>query len=439
MSLHLPTTSVRALAAGLTIALAAAAPAAASAATGGVAAKAAPRTVANPQVVRVNPTTGSVKALAGGTPWTTLAGLAFGPSGTLYVANQGPIGPNPQGAGIYSLSDPSLAITPVATSGTNSFPTGLSSSGSTLYSLNGAQVVSIGMNAPFTQTVVSAGGLFSQYGVQPMFSAVSGDTLYATAWSSCDSAEGGGSYVIAVNLTTGTQTLVKSLGCAALGGIANGPRGSLYVAESSTNTVDGGAAAPAKIVSLNPTTGAVTPVSTGGRLKTPQGIAVNAAGDIDVADSTSGVLAISARTGQQSPVTAKGAVGGATGIAIAVNGDLYVSEAGVPPALTASANATQKIGSTGIRFTASCNRSCTVAYDASISIPGGLGFAQTGAFHGVSGTRSLTIKLPADVDQRIATALRAHKRVTASVALTPQDPRSGSPGRSVTLKLRAVS
>jgi hypothetical protein len=411
-------------------------PAAASAHTGGVAAKASPHQVANPQVVRVSPTTGDVTVLAGGSPWTALAGLAFGPSGTLYVANQGPIGPNPQGAGIYSLADPGLAITPVATAAPTAIPTGLVSDGSTLYSLDEDRVISIAMNAPFTQTVVSSGGLYDSDGVQPNFGTISGGTLYTTAWSSCDSAQGAGGYVIAVDLATGAQTTVKNLGCAALGGIANGPRGTLYVAESSTNTIDGGPTAPAKIVSLNPSTGAVTPVSIGGRLRTPQGIAVNAAGDIVVADSTSGIAAVSVPSGQQSPMTAPGAVGGATGIAVSANSNVYVSEAGVPPTVTASAKTPQRIGSSGLKFTANCNRTCTLAYNAAITIPGGLGFSQTAAFHSVDAKRTLTIKLPADVNQRIARALRKHHRVTAKLTITPQDPRSGSPGKSVTLSLR---
>jgi serine/threonine protein kinase, bacterial len=438
MSVLTPTSSPRRrrlFAAALTAALVAV-PATASGHTGGVAAKVATRQVGNPQVVRVSPTTGRVTALAGGSPWTTLSGLAFGPSGTLYVANQGPIGPNPQGAGIYSLTDPSLAITAVASSGPTAIPTGLVSDGSTLYSLQSDRVIAIAMNAPFTQTVVSSGGLYDQYGVQPDFGTIAANTLYTTAWSSCDSVQGGGGYVIAVNLTTGTQTMVKNLGCAALGGIANGPRGTLYVAESSTNTVDGGPSAPAKIVSLNPSTGAVKPLSSGGRLKTPQGIAVNTAGDIVVADSTSGITAVSVPSGQQSPMTASGAVGGATGIAVGANGDIYVSEAGVPPTVTASATTPQRIGSSGIKFTANCNRTCTVAYNASIAIPGGRGFAQTAAFHNVDGKRTLTIKLPADVSQRIATAVRKHQKVTAKLTITPQDPRSGSPGKSVTLSLR---
>jgi hypothetical protein len=77
-----------------------------------------------------------------------------------------------------------------------------------------------------------------------------------------------------------------------------------------------------------------------------------------------------------------------------------------------------------------------VAYNASIAIPGGRGFAQTAAFHNVDGKRTLTIKLPADVSQRIATAVRKHQKVTAKLTITPQDPRSGSPGKSVTLSLR---
>ncbi|HWM11306.1 MAG TPA: hypothetical protein VNO82_18250, partial [Solirubrobacteraceae bacterium] len=69
-----------------------------------VPASASAATPSNPQVAQINPTTGTVTSLAGGAPWTTLGGIAISPTGTLYVANQGPLGPSPRGAGIYSLT-----------------------------------------------------------------------------------------------------------------------------------------------------------------------------------------------------------------------------------------------------------------------------------------------------------------------------------------------
>jgi hypothetical protein len=396
-------------------------------------------TPGNPQVLQINPTTGAQKVIAGGSPWTTLGGIAVGSDGTLYVANQGPAGPSPQGAGIYSLTAPAYAITPVATTAPTAYPTGLVAGASTLYSLDGTSVIGIGTTPPYTQQVLSPGPLYQQYGVQPVAGALSGTTLYTTAWSSCDSAEGGGAYVIAVNTATGAQTMVKNLGCASLGGIAVEQAGTLLIAEPSTNTVTGGPSAPAQIVRLNPATGAVTTLSSGGSLKTPQGIAIDPAGDLYVADSTSGVIAVSASTGQQSPVTSGGSLGGATGIALRASGStmsLYVTEAGVPPTVRASAARSQRWSASGISFAAQCNRTCTVAYDAAISIRGATGFSQDAAFHTVTGRRALRIKLPEQVNRRISRALRQGRRVTVRLTITPQDPRTAAPGASTRLTVR---
>ena len=379
----------------------------------------------NPQVVRVDPTTGVVKQLAGGAPFTHLGGLAFGPTGTLYVANQGPIGPSPRGAGIYALRPPTYAAASIA-SGTT--PTAVVASGGTLYSLDGdASSASTARPAPSGPSAPA--GSTTQYGVYPAFGAVSGNTLYTTASSSCDSAEGGGAYVIAVDTTTGAQTLVKALGCHALGGIATTPGGMLTVAVGGR---------PAKIVQLDPQSGAVTTLSSGGSLKTPQGLALDAAGDVLVADSTSGVIAVSGQGGQQSPYTSPGALGGATGIAIGPDGALYVSEAGVPPKLAATAAGRQQLSASGLAVTVRCNRACTVGYSAKVSGFTVSGFPKSAAFRGVQGRRSVRITLPRQVRREIATALRHGKKVTAKVALTPRDPRSGSLGKRTTLPIRIV-
>jgi len=349
----------------------------------------------------------------------------LGPTGTLYVANQGPVGPSPRGAGIYALRAPTYAAASIA-SGTT--PTAVVASGDTLYSIDGDRIVGIDGTTGAERTV-TAGGLYDAYGVYPTFGAVSGSTLYTTASSSCDSVGGSGAYVIAVDTTTGAQTLVKAFGCHALGGIATTPGGMLTVAVGGR---------PAKIVQLDPQSGAVTTLSSGGSLKTPQGLALDAAGDVLVADSTSGVIAVSGEGGQQSPYTSPGALGGATGIAVGPDGALYVSEAGVPPKLVATAARRQRLTASGLALTVRCNRACTVGYSAKVSGFTVSGFQKSAAFRGVQGRRSVRITLPRQVRREIATALRHGKKVTAKVALTPRDPRSGSLGKRTTLPIRIL-
>ena len=381
----------------------------------------------NPHVARINPTTGVVKTLAGGKPWTTLGGIAATPTGTLYVANQGPIGPNPAGAGVYALTPPSFGVSHIAP---GTYPTDVALSGSTVYALDGSSVVSLGAGGTDAPTVVSSGGLFSEYGIQPQFGAVSGGTMYVTA-SGCGSAEApGGSYVIAVDLATGAQSVVKSFGCTPLGGIAAKPSGGLVVALQGKTP---------RIIQLDPATGTTTTLSSGGSLKTPQGITVDVAGDVLVADQTSGVIAVSGQNGNQSPITSRGAVGGATGIATDAAGNIYITEAGIPPKLTASAASRQRFRTSGVRMTAACNRSCTVGYTANVRIAGATGIIKSAAFKKVSGRRTLRITLPAQLDRRIQSALRRGSRVTASITLRPQDPRTGAAGVATKLKVRLIA
>ncbi len=407
-SMNTPPSKTRRRLCAAAIALTAlAVPASASAATPG-----------NPQVARINPTTGVATTLAGGAPWTTLGGIAVGPTGTLYVANEGPIGPNPRGAGIYSLAAPGFAITPVAST---PYPASVITSGSSLYALDNDRVLNLTGGA---QTVVSSGGLYDQNDVAPEFGAIAGNTLYTTASSTCDQAEGGGSYVIAVNLTTGAQTLTKNFGCTPISGIAATPGGELLVAE------------PGKIAELDPYTGVTGTLTSGGQLATPQGIALNAAGDLLVADSTSGVIAVDPETGDQSPVTAPSTVGGASGIAVAPDGSIYVTETGFPPTLRATAARRQHFSASGIAFTAVCSRTCKLGYNTSIRVAGKPGFTKYRVFTSVTGRRHLHAKLPSQVNRRITSALRHGKRVSATLQLKPMDRNSGDSGKSTTLKVR---
>jgi hypothetical protein len=177
-------------------------------------------------------------------------------------------------------------------------------------------------------------------------------------------------------------------------------------------------------------------VSSGGSLKSPRGIALDAAGDVLVADAVNGVVAVSGQGGDQSPTTAKGVLNDATGIAVGADNGIYVSDAGLPPRLRATAARRQTFRRSGIRMSAACSRRCTVGYDVAIRIAGGTGFAKDAAVRNVRARRTLRINLPGQVDRRIATALRRHRAVTATITATPQDPRTGAPGKSTKLRVR---
>jgi hypothetical protein len=382
-----------------------------------------------PRVLRVDQTTGDIRVLASGAPWTMLGGLAFGPTGTLYVADQGPPGLRSQG-GIYSLTAPGFAITPLATTAPTAMPTAVVSAGSTVFSLDEDRVLAIGTTSPLVQRIVTSGGLYDQYGVNPQFGALHGTTLYTTASESCQSAEGGGAFVIAVDTATGVQTLTKRLGCAGLGGIAVTPSGTLLVGQDTRR---------ARIVELNPATGAVTTVSSGGSLEAPQGIALDAAGDILVADTINGVIAISPDGGGgQSPMTAPRAVNQAAGIAVGADGGIYVSDGGVPPRVRASAAARQRFRSSGIAFTAGCSRRCDLAYAVTVRFPSGKPFTDADAIRDVRTRRTRRIKLPRRVNRRIAAALRQGSTVGVRINLSAGDPRTGVASRRTTLRVRLV-
>ena len=426
---------LRPAAAALGAVLALALPALASAAT-----------VGNPQVIRLD-ASGTQTVVGGGAPWTDLGGIAVDAANTVYVANQGPIGPTPTGAGIYTLANANTAsqptaFTPLVTGSPTYAPQDVILNGNTLYSLDEDKVISAPTTAPATQTVLSSGQLYDSLGVDPEFGAVAGTTLYTTASGSCDSVGGGGAYVIAVNLATGTQTQVADLGCAALGGVAVEPAGTLLVAETTSSTTSGNTKATPQIVRVNPATGKVSTLGTGagqGLLRTPQGISYAGDANLYVADTTAGIIQVNPTTGHQLTVAAPGgksSIGGAYGIVQAADGAMYVSEAGIAPTLKASAASRQKLTSKGIVFKASCNRTCTVAYDASIRIPGGSSYAQDAAFTKVKATKSLAIKLPSSVNKRIASALKKGRTPVATLTITPQDPNTSAPGKSTKLVVK---
>lgn len=165
------------------------------------------------------------------------------------------------------------------------------------------------------QTTVSSGGFSFPMGLA---TAANGDIIVADEYAG----------VIRVNPLTGTQTPVNGFHSL---GIAIAPNGDIYVAGLDYF-------GPGAVVRLNPLTGVLTTVSSGGLLMRPYGIAIEAGGDILVADPLAfgivggiwvgGIIRINPLTGAQSVVASGGILRSPTGIAIAGNGDILVADAG---------------------------------------------------------------------------------------------------------------
>ncbi|HEY6886647.1 MAG TPA: hypothetical protein VI300_02670, partial [Solirubrobacter sp.] len=302
-----------------------------------------------PKVIRIDASTGAKTVLAGGGPWTSLSSIAVGPSGTVYVADHG---------GIYSLAAPGFTVTRFTTV----IPSSLTVSGTTLFAGGSTGVSSIDTNPPFTQTVLSPESVGDL--------AISGSTAYTTVAPDC--VDGGhNAKVVAIDTATGARTEVGDLGCAYPSGIVAAPDGTLLIGRVDVNGSSTG------IVRFNPATRTVTPVATGGKLRSPSGIALTASGDFIVADSTSGVLRISPASGKQTTIASGGDFTQARAVALDPSGNIYVTASGTAT-LKATAKARQRF-SKGIRVSASCRPRCSLAYR--MEFPdetyAGTGFVQT--------------------------------------------------------------
>jgi hypothetical protein len=92
------------------------------------------------------------------------------------------------------------------------------------------------------------------------------------------------------------------------------------------------ASPPSRIVQLDPVTLAPTTISQGPLVTLPQGVAIDRAGRILVADYFEGVVRVDAATGAQSVLVAPDRLGGsAAGICLAPNGALFVTLRGSAP------------------------------------------------------------------------------------------------------------
>src|SRR5262249_53752866 len=155
------------------------------------------------------------------------------------------------------------------------------------------------------QTVVSSGGLFQQ----PLGLAVAPN---GTVYVADAGASGQPGSIIAVSLATGTQTLVSTGGLLVdPSDVAIAANGDLLVADPHAGS---GTGAVIRIVPpLPPGVGTPTPtpgpgvqslVSSGGLFSDPVGIALDASGNILIADATcacspGGIIRVNPATGQQ--------------------------------------------------------------------------------------------------------------------------------------------
>ncbi|GAA0275540.1 hypothetical protein GCM10010302_11420 [Streptomyces polychromogenes] len=176
------------------------------------------------------------------------------------------------------------------------------------------------------QSEVSSGGKFSA----PLDVAVEADGGVLVA----DAASGGFGAVIRVDRATGEQTVlsqgdgqgdppVRAVGlCAA-------PDGSVYVVEQN---MIGGEDLTSRVVRVDPVTGARTTVTSGGELRSPCGVVVDAAGRLLVVDANAfpgfggGVIRVDPATGAQTTVASGGGFAAPAAIAIEADGSLLVTD-----------------------------------------------------------------------------------------------------------------
>jgi hypothetical protein len=364
---------------------------------------------AAPSVVRIDPATGTQTVLATGAPFSELSSVAVTPSGTVYAGDL-----NPNAGGVYALNG--FAVSPFATTVPYVAPLALAATDSTVYSLDrDAGVVSLP-----ARTVLSANPAPREGDpLDPVTLTLSGTTLYGVSPSDCaapDSvADSSDATITAIDTTTGARSYPVDLGCTFPADLAVAADGSFLVAMPAGDRV------PASIVRVRPDGKPATFVK-GGLLRSPAGLALTPAGDLIVADRTSGVLRITPG-GRQSVVAAGGSLNHIDGVAVDAGGAIYAVAPGGPAAvLNASAPRRQRYSASGVRVTASCAPRCSLGY----SVDG-----KRGTTVRVGAKRSVRLKLPASV----RAYMRKHKITGVVLTLRPEDGKGEAIGEPITLSV----
>ncbi|HEY6886320.1 MAG TPA: hypothetical protein VI300_01035 [Solirubrobacter sp.] len=378
---------------------------------------------ASPRVIRIDPATGAQTVLAAGAPWGRLVAVAVAPSGTVYVADD-----RPNASGIYSLSAPGYAITPLATTVPTTRPMDLAATDSTVYSLDGdAGVVSIATTAPFAQKILSPPQVVGEGDPDNPFSfTLSGSTLFGVSSPDClgeDSAgESSPASVVAIDTATGDRTFPSDLGCADPGPVAAAPDGTLLIA------MPAGDRLPASIVRISPAGGPSSTVAKGGLLRDPVDLTVTPSGDVIVADLTSGVLRISPR-GKQSAVASGGNLNWVNRVAADAGGAIYAIAPGGPAAvLNVSAPVRERFSKSGVAVTASCTPRCTLGYSMRYRFS-----ERKGSLARIGAKRSVRLKFPAQLQRSVAKRLRSYKTAAVTLTMRPQDGRGKALGQPLTM------
>jgi len=87
-----------------------------------------------------------------------------------------------------------------------------------------------------------------------------------------------------------------------------------------------GSGGPSSVIRVDPVSGSQTTVSTGGDFDDPRGIAVEADGDILVADLADGVIRVDPVTGAQTTVSSGGSFVTPYGVTLEADGDILVAD-----------------------------------------------------------------------------------------------------------------
>jgi DNA-binding beta-propeller fold protein YncE len=131
--------------------------------------------------------------------------------------------------------------------------------------------------------------------------------------------------IVDVNPVTGAQTLIAS------GGNLSQPEGVCLDASGNIIVADFGGMTTGKILKINPTTGAQTVISSGGSLLYPMSVAIDPGGELivsqeDQSGAAGAVLKIDPTTGKQTVISSGNSLRVVTGLALAANGTEFVSE-----------------------------------------------------------------------------------------------------------------
>jgi|GEM_PF-3947734 len=261
-----------------------------------------------PAVLKIDPVSGTQTVVASGGDLVLPLGIAIGPDGNLYIADDDAFG----GDGAVFRINPDTGTMETVSAG-NLFvdPTGLTfdADGMILIADEAGSGAVIRVDpATGDQTLVSDDDLMEE--PDGLVVDFDGNILVADA----DAAAGGNGAIIRIDPLTGNQELVSS------GGNLVNPTGIALEADGTIVVADWGlrpsAEADGRVLRINPTTGVQTVVAMGGNLVDTSGVAIDSDGTFLVADFAKKVVRIDPDTGTQTVVSSGGVFRNPFGIVV---------------------------------------------------------------------------------------------------------------------------